>query len=109
MPLQYTSRAAQLYKQQLEKDVAKFDSVAYLSTIKGKPTEPSSMTAAVTASDKEAVTANGSTSSRGTSQNGSSSNLAGLDDASEGAPASSTASVSSAQGSSHCLSSSVRV
>ena len=98
--LQYTSRAAQQYKQQLEKDVAKFDSAAYLSNLKGKASEPSNVTAAVTASDKEAVAANGSVSSRPSSQNGSSSNLAALQDDSsvEGAPASSTASVTSAQG-----------
>lgn len=99
--MQYTSRAAQLYKQQLEKDVAKFDSAAYLSTLKGKPTEPASVTAAVTATDKELVTANGSAQqSKPSSQNGSASNLAALDDSSvEGAPASSTASVTSTQGS----------
>ena len=96
--MQYTSRAAQLYKQQLEKDVAKFDSAAYLSSLKGKPTEAQSVTA-VTATDKELVAANGSSRSRPSSQNGSSSNLAALDDSSvEGAPASSTASVASAQG-----------
>ncbi|KAL3149850.1 hypothetical protein ABBQ38_013671 [Trebouxia sp. C0009 RCD-2024] len=95
----YTSRAAQLYKQQLEKDVAKFDSAAYLSTLKGKPTEPQTVTAAVIATGKELVATNGSSRSRPSSQNGSSSNLAALDDSSvEGAPASSTASVSSAQG-----------
>lgn len=99
--MQYTSRAAQLYKQQLEKDVAKFDSAAYLSTLKGKPTELASVTAAVTATDKELVTANGSApQSKPSSQNGSASNLAALDDSSvEGAPASSTASVTSTQGS----------
>ena len=99
--VQYTSRAAQLYKQQLEKDVAKFDSAAYLSTLKGKPTEPAGVTAAVTATDKEAVAANGSAQqSKPSSQNGSASNLAALDDSSvEGAPASSTASVTSTQGS----------
>ena len=97
--MQYTSRAAQLYKQQLEKDVAKFDSAVYLSTLKGKATEPATVTAAVTATDKELVATNGSTRSRPSSQNGSSSNLAALDDSSvEGAPASSTASVTSAQG-----------
>lgn len=98
--VQYTSRAAQLYKQQLEKDVAKLDWAAYLSNLKGKPTEPQSVTAAVTATDKELAAANGSTKSRTSSQNGSSSNLAALDDSSvEGAPVSSTASVTSAQGS----------
>ena len=97
--MQYTSRAAQLYKQQLEKDVAKFDAAAYLSTLKGKPTEPANVTAAVTATDKELVATNGTARTRPPSQNGSSGNLAALDDSSvEGAPASSTASVSSAQG-----------
>lgn len=97
--MQYTSRAAQLYKQQLEKDVAKFDSAAYLSNLKGKPTEPANVTAAVTATDKELVATNGGTQSRPSLQNGSSSNLAALDDSSvEGAPASSSASVTSAQG-----------
>ena len=97
--MQYTSRAAQLYKQQLEKDVAKFDSAAYLSTLKGKPTEPADITAAVTTTDKELVATNGSMRSRPSSQNGSTGNLTALDDSSvEGAPASSTASVTSAQG-----------
>jgi len=95
--VQYTSRAAQQYKQQLEKDVAKFDTSAYLANLKSKPAEPSAVTAAITASDKEA--ANGNTSSRPSSQNGSASNLAALDDSSvESAPASTTASVTSAQG-----------
>lgn len=97
--LQYTSRAAQLYKTQLEKDVAKFDTATYLAQLKGKPAEPAPVTAAITASDKDAVAANGSASSKPPSQNGSSNNLAALDDSSvEGAPASSTASISSAQG-----------
>jgi len=95
--VQYTSRAAQQYKQQLEKDVAKFDTAAYLASLKGKPAEPSTVTAAITATDKEA--ANGNISSRPSSQNGSASNLAALDDSSvESAPASTTASVTSAQG-----------
>ena len=62
--LQYTSRAAQLYKAQLEKDVAKFDTAAYLATLKGKPAEPAPVTAAITASDKEAVATNGTVSSK---------------------------------------------
>lgn len=93
----YTSRAAQQYKQQLEKDVAKFDTAAYLTNLKGKPAEPSTVTAAITATDKDA--ANGNTSSRPSSQNGSASNLAALDDSSaESAPASTAASTTSAQG-----------
>ena len=97
--MQYTSRAAQQYKQQLEKDVAKFDTTAYLATLKGKPAEPPSVTAAMAETDKEAVAVNGNASSRPSSQNGSASNLAALDDSSvDGAPASSTASVTSAQG-----------
>ena len=91
--VQYTSRAAQQYKQQLEKDVAKFDTSAYLSTLKGKPAEPPNVTTAITASDKEAVAGNGNASSRPSSQNGSASNLAALDDSSVNqAPASSSAS-----------------
>lgn len=97
--LQYTSRAAQMYKQQLEKDVAKFDTATYLSGLKGKAAEPAAVTAAVKEADKEAVATNGSASSRPSSQNGSTNNLAGLDDSSiESAPASSTASATSAQG-----------
>ena len=99
MHLQYTSRAAQMYKQQLEKDVAKFDTAAYLAGLKGKAAEPAAVTAAVKEADKEAVATNGNGSSRPSSQNGSASNLAALDDSSvESAPASSTVSVSSAQG-----------
>lgn len=88
-----------MYKQQLEKDVAKFDTAAYLSGLKGKAAEPAAVTAAAKEADKEAVATNGSASSRLSSQNGSASNLAGLDDSSiESAPASSTASAPSAQG-----------
>ena len=103
MHLQYTSRAAQMYKQQLEKDVAKFDTAAYLSGLKGKAAEPAAVTAAVKEADKEAVATNGNGSSRASSQNGSASNLAAMDDSSvEGAPASSTVSVTSAQGDQSC-------
>ncbi len=97
--MQYTSRAAQQYKQQLEKDVAKFDTAAYLTTLKGKPAEPPTVTAAITATDKEAVAANGNTASRPSSQNGSASNLAALDDSSvEGGSVTSAASAAPTQG-----------
>ena len=100
--MQYTSRAAELYKQQLEKDVAKFDTASYLATLRGKPAEPASVTAAITAADSEAVNGNGS--SRHSSQNGSASNLAALDASSvDSAPASSTAGVTSSQGSGQLL------
>lgn len=86
-----------MYKQQLEKDVAKFDTAAYLAGLKGKAAEPAAVTAAVKEADKEAVNGNGN--SRPSSQNGSTSNLAALDDsASESAPASSFVSAASAQG-----------
>lgn len=99
--VQYTSRAAQLYKQQLEKDVAKFDTSAYLAGLKGKATEPAPVTAAIKEADQEAAATNGSSSSKPASQNGSATNLAALDDSSvESAPASSNVNVSatSAQG-----------
>ena len=47
--LQYTSRAAQLYKQQLEKDVSRFDTAEYLGqgkAVEGSNNRPAPMATA---------------------------------------------------------------
>jgi ADP-ribosylation factor GTPase-activating protein 2/3 len=92
----YTSRAAQLYKQQLDKDAAKFDLQAFLG--KKSDTATSSSATPTTAASTEPTAGTSSPALNGRSASPASIDN-GADVASvEGAPPSSTASVTSSQG-----------